>query len=230
MLQHNGGLRGRKGTFHEGGVREPYIVRWPAKLPAGKTYDHPVSHVDIFATAIAAAGAKPQGLQRLDGVDLVPYLTGENTAAPHAQLFWTMEGPNASHWAVRDGDMKLIYEDIHPETMNDKKGRVVERRLQLFDLAADPAESNDLLAARPADVARLQAKYSEFLSSAKPSLYVPEVEARHKAALAARAKDPALQDMSSAAGSPGHWIGKAGKTGGGRATEEGRLPPLPAAE
>jgi arylsulfatase A-like enzyme len=228
MLQHNGGLRGRKGTFYEGGTREPFIVRWPTRLPAGKTYDRPVSHVDVFATALAVAGiSRPQTLQPLDGVDLIPFLAGESPARPHEQLFWTMEGPNASRWAVREGDMKLVFEDTHPETMSDRKGRVAEFRLQLYDLAGDPTESKDLLAARPDDAARLRAQYDRFIATCKPSLYVPEVEARHKAALAARAKDPALQDLPSPAGSPGHWIGKPGR---GRASEEGRNPPLPPAD
>ena len=66
-----------------------------------------------------AAGTTPKDLQPLDGVDLVPYLTRANESAPHKTLYWSMEAPNASHWAVRDLNMKLIYEDIHPETMSD---------------------------------------------------------------------------------------------------------------
>jgi arylsulfatase A-like enzyme len=227
MTQHNGGLRGRKGTFYEGGVREPYIVRWPAKLPAGAKYDKPVSHVDFFATAIAAAGASPKQLQKLDGVDLVPYLSGENSGRPHQSLYWTMEGPKPSHWAIRDGDLKLVYEDVHPETMSDKSGdRVVEKRVMLFDIASDPNETTDLIEARPQDAKRLQSVYDEYLStSCKPSLYTPEVEAAHKAALAAREKDPNLADLRTATGSPGHWTG-----GKGRTNEEGVNPPLPPRE
>ncbi|HTL29799.1 MAG TPA: sulfatase-like hydrolase/transferase [Tepidisphaeraceae bacterium] len=227
MIQHNGGLRGRKGTCYEGGVREPYIVRWPARLSPGQKYDHPVSHVDIFATAIAVAGATPKELQQLDGVDLIPYLAGEKEDAPHKDLYWSMQAPKASHWALRDGDLKLIYEDIHPETMSDKKGRVVERRLQLYDLASDPIEAVDLAAARPEDVKRLQAMYDRFISQCKPSLYTPEVEAKHKAALAAREKDPALRDVNIATGSPGHWIGSGAK---GRLKDETVAPPLPGRE
>jgi arylsulfatase A-like enzyme len=231
MAQHNGGLRGRKGTFYEGGVREPYIIRWPARLPAGVKYDKPVSHVDFFATAIAAAGfsstsTPPANLQELDGVDLVPYLAGafSKRDAPHKQLFWTMPGPNPSHWAIRDGDLKLIYEDIRPETMSDKRGRVVERKLQLYDLSSDPTESRDLLAARPDDAKRLKSIFDAYLASCKPSLFTPAVEARHKAALAARQNDPKLRDLDAAAGSPGHWIGAAGR---GRGNDEGTFPPLP---
>jgi hypothetical protein len=108
--------------------------------------------------------------------------------------------------------------------MSDRKGRVAEHRLQLYDLGSDPTESKDLLAARPDEAARLRSLYDRFMSTCKPSLYTPEVEAHHKAALAARAKDPALRDLQAPAGSPGHWIGNAGR---GRATQEGRNPPLP---
>lgn len=224
MTQHNGGLRGRKGTFYEGGIREPYIVRWPGHLPEGRVYNDPVSLVDIFATAIAVSGAAPQDLQKLDGVNLIPYLAGEMSGPPHKALYWTMQGPAASHWAIRDADLKLIFEDIHPETMADKTDRTVERKLQLYNLEDDPTESNDLIAARPEDATRLQAIYEGFLSSCKPSLYTPEYEAAHKAAMAAREKDPKLQDLRTATGSPGHWIGAGGK---GRANEEGVHPPLP---
>ena len=225
FIQHNGGLRGRKGTYYEGGVREPYIVRWPARLPAGQKYEHPVSHVDIFATALAAAGATPKDLQPLDGVDLVPYLARANDSAPHRTLYWSMAAPNASHWAVRDVDMKLIYEDLHPETMSDRKERVAERKLQLFNLATDPNETTDLADAQPQDVNRLRSLYDEFISRCNPSLYTADVQSRHKAALAARANDPALQDVKIATGSPGHWVGGGAQ---GRANQEGVFPPLPA--
>ena len=226
MTQHNGGLRGRKGTYYEGGVRVPFIVRWPARLPAGRKYDRPVSHVDIFPTALAAAGAR-QGLQPLDGVNIVPHLAGETGDAPHQSLFWTMQGPDASHWAVRHGDMKLIYEDLRPETMSDKKGRIVERKLQLFNIATDPSESSDRADMRPQDVTRLRALYDEFMSQCEPSLYTPEIEARHKSALAARKDDSALRDVPMAAGSPGHWTGGGAN---GRSNEEAVFPPLPERE
>jgi len=224
MLQHNGGLRGRKGTYYEGGVREPYIVRWPAKITAGKSYDHPVSHVDIFATALAASGAKPQSLQPLDGVNLVPHFSAVRTDIPHQTLYWSMEGPSPFHWAIRDGNLKLIYEDIHPETLSDRKNRVADRKLQLYDISSDPNETRDLMESRPEDAKRLQAMHEQFLSVCKPSLYTPEVKARHEAALKARENDPKLQNVKVASGSPGHWTGSGAK---GRLNQEGVFPPLP---
>ena len=67
-------------TTCEGGLRVPFLVQWKGKLPAGKTYDYPVIKLDILPTALAAAGGKVDPAWKLDGVDLLPYLTGENTA------------------------------------------------------------------------------------------------------------------------------------------------------
>jgi arylsulfatase A-like enzyme len=102
LVQHNGGLRPRKGFLWEGGIRIPFIARWPAKLPKGKVYEQPVSHLDVFATAVSAAGTA-QAPKALDGVDLVPHFTGERQGRPHAALFW---GSNllTDRWAVRSGD------------------------------------------------------------------------------------------------------------------------------
>lgn len=82
----NSPLRGVKGDFYEGGVRVPYAVSWPAVLPNNMDYDNPVSSLDIFATSVVHAGVEP--LNKLDGVDLIPFLTGENSAQPHKALFW----------------------------------------------------------------------------------------------------------------------------------------------
>lgn len=74
-------LRGDKGQTLEGGIRVPFFVSWPGRLPAGKTYDSPIITLDVLPTALAAAGApQPQGL---DGVNLLPYLEGQKSTAPH---------------------------------------------------------------------------------------------------------------------------------------------------
>lgn len=77
----NAPLQGWKGDLFEGGVRVPYMVSWPAALPAGKVYDNVVSSLDILPTAAMAAGASLHN--KLDGVDLVPFLTGSNSGQPH---------------------------------------------------------------------------------------------------------------------------------------------------
>lgn len=82
----NAPLRGKKGDFFEGGFRVPFAVQWPGVLPAGTRYTNPVISLDIFATAAALARVKPKN--ELDGVNLIPFLTGKNKGFPHDYLYW----------------------------------------------------------------------------------------------------------------------------------------------
>lgn len=148
----NGPLRGFKMTTFEGGPRVPYIAQWKGKIPAGKTYDFPVMNLDVLPTAIAAAGGKPEASWQLDGVDLMPYLTGAETARPHQTLYWRF-GPQ---WAIRDGDMKLVV----------SKGG--SGRPELYDLATDIGESKDLAAGQPEKVKELQAMWDKWSAEQAP--------------------------------------------------------------
>ena len=150
FLNDNGGaaghdnapLRGHKGQTWEGGTRVAFSARWPAVLPKGKVYDDPVITLDIFPTALAAAGITVPPPRPLDGVNLIPYFTDQATGRPHEMLFWK----NGPAWAVREGDLKAVF----------NRG---ECQNSLFDLAADPAETHDLAAERPVDVRRLTTAY-----------------------------------------------------------------------
>ena len=97
-------LAGHKGIKFEGGIRVPFLMSWPERFPAGEVYDGLVSSMDIFPTSLAAAGGTVTDAH-LDGVDLMPFLTGEETGPPHQQLFWH------KLWfsAMRDNNWKLIY-------------------------------------------------------------------------------------------------------------------------
>ena len=117
----NGPLSGAKCTLYEGGIRVPFLVKWPGHVPAGKTEHRVVSSLDILPTFLAAAGAKAPADREYDGVDVMPYLSGKNTKPLHAVLFWRM-GPNA---AVRKGDWKLIQ---------------IGQTSKLFDLKSDIGE------------------------------------------------------------------------------------------
>jgi arylsulfatase A-like enzyme len=130
--------RGWKATFFEGGIRTPFFARWPGRLPAGTRVEGPVMHVDIFATAAAAAGAPASS--QIDGVNLLPLLSGETRARPHDALFWR-SGP---YRVVRAGDWKLQVS----ETPN---------RTWLFNLREDPTEQHELSAQYPERVAELRA-------------------------------------------------------------------------
>ncbi len=135
-------LRGGKGQLFEGGVRVPFIMQWKGTLPEGMVYDHSVSALDILPTAAGAAGARLGKDAGLDGVDLIPYLTGEKTSLPHEILFWRY-GPQK---AVRVGKWKLLH-------VPSRLGKPV----QLYDLSKDIGEENDLSESRPEVVKELGA-------------------------------------------------------------------------
>ena len=132
-------LRGGKGTLFEGGVRVPFVISWPGTLPAGQDFDAPVSSLDVFATSLALAGVPMPADVPHDGVNLIPFLKGDNKEAPHTRLFWRVGGGTAH--AMRHGNWKLI--------------RAKDKPPELYDLAADVSESKDQAAAHPEVVARL---------------------------------------------------------------------------
>ncbi len=130
----NGSLRAMKGTLYEGGIRVPFLVSWPDKLPAATTYDQPVISLDLFATALAAAGVSLPPDKIYDSVNLVPHLAGEVKSPPHNKLFWRLR---AKDFAVREGEWKLVSLDGQPP--------------QLYNLSNDLRESTDVAIAK-ADV------------------------------------------------------------------------------
>jgi len=133
--------RGWKLTFFEGGIHVPFFVRWPAVLPPAATFAAPVGHVDIFATAAAAAGVALHDDRVYDGVDLTPFLTGRAAGAPHESLYWR-SGP---YQALRAGDWKLQV-SVHPP------------KRWLFNLRDDPTERNNLAEREPERLAQMLAQ------------------------------------------------------------------------
>lgn len=146
-----GPLNGYKAKFLEGGFREPFILRWPARLKAGEVFRQPVSTMDLYPTFCAAAGAPvPDGTQ-LDGVNLLPHLLGEKSSAPHDILFWK----NGEDGAVRQGDWKLLLSPWQPKR-------------QLFNLADDIGEKRDLAAGKPELVAKLHQAWLDWSATLPP--------------------------------------------------------------
>ncbi len=132
-------LRGYKAQVLEGGIRVPFLMQWTGHLPAGKVCEQPVIALDIHPTVVAAAGESLSADAKLDGVDLLPYLTGAKTSAPHDYLFWRFGRQSA----VRQGNWKLV--------------RMANREPELFDLSKDVREMNDLSLAHPQKRAELEA-------------------------------------------------------------------------
>ncbi len=127
--------RGWKATFFEGGIHSPFFMRWPGVIPAGSTYPNPVGHIDIFATVAAAAGAPLPKDRVIDGVDLVPYLLGKAQGRPHQTMYWR----SGQYKVVLDGDWKL-------------QSSEAQKKVWLYNLAADPTEQRELSQAEPARV------------------------------------------------------------------------------
>ncbi|MCG9915590.1 MAG: sulfatase-like hydrolase/transferase [Phenylobacterium sp.] len=133
-------FRGWKQTFFEGGIRTPFLMRWPGVIAPGTNYRAPVTHFDIFTTAAAVGRANLPRDRVLDGVDLLPFVQGRKTGRPHEALFWRV----GDYRVVRAGDWKLHMTKLPAKAW-------------LYDLASDPTERNNLAESRPDKLAELQA-------------------------------------------------------------------------
>ena len=141
-------LNGEKGMLAEGGMHTPFVVAWPGTIPSGQTYLHPISALDVAATACAMANisTKPGDL---DGANLLPYLTGTITTPPHDALYWRWVAQSA----IREGNWKLL--------------RGGDREY-LYDLGTDLEEKHNLAAKHPDIAARLRARLSTWSNGLKP--------------------------------------------------------------
>jgi arylsulfatase A-like enzyme len=135
----NAPLRDGKHSVYEGGIHVPFVVSWPERLPAGKEYGKTVSSLDVFPTALACAGVPMPTDRPYDGVDLVPYLRGEKSEAPHDQLFWRLN--ERFQAAAVEGPHKLVRDGAKPD--------------QLFDLSTDIGENKSLIENDPKTAAKL---------------------------------------------------------------------------
>ena len=139
MPDINKPYRGFKLSFFEGGTHVPFIMRWPQKLPSGETYRHPISHLDIMPTALGAAKMVPQA-KLMDGVNLLPYMTGQKSGAPRDTLIW------------RSGD----YQAILSKGWKMQRSKLPEKT-RLYHVAQDPTEQKDMSPTRPEKIAELTA-------------------------------------------------------------------------
>ena len=159
-VQSNGPLRLGKLFLFEGGIRVPMILHWPRVQKSGAIYRETVSSLDIFPTACAAAGIRLPAQLELDGVDLLPFLKGDNSGSPHEALFWS-NGPNK---AVRLGPWKLVKAGDHT---------------WLFDLDSDIGETTNLARQQPEVVKKLEQALEEWQNQMQPPAW-PSKPTRRK--------------------------------------------------
>lgn len=148
-------LRGSKCETFEGGVRVPMLVRWPEVIKPGSIYSKPAITFDISATALGAAGANAAGI---DGVDLIPFLTGKADASPHQILFWRSR-TMSNNYGARQSDWKYVHSTEGDAVSGPKQ---TPARDMLFNLADDLSEQHDLSAQNPSKLAELKMLYEKW--------------------------------------------------------------------
>ncbi|MBN8491023.1 MAG: arylsulfatase [Burkholderiales bacterium] len=154
----NGPWRDGKGSLYEGGVRVVALANWPGRIPAGTVVEAPLHAVDLMPTFAALAGASLAGTKPLDGLDQWAALA-EGKPSARSEVVIGVEPFRA---ALRDGDWKLVWQATLPS------------RVELYDLKTDPGEKNNLAAAQPERVARMQARLQAQAQEAAPPLIFKE--------------------------------------------------------
>lgn len=154
----NAPLRGSKRTTLEGGVRVPFLLSWPGVIQPG-VYHEPVIQLDLHATALAACGVSIKPQWQIEGVDLIPFVTGQKQTKPHESLFWRF----GQQMAIRKGDWKLVkYDKAADGDVGGGGPRARVTGAKLYDLANDIHEQNDLSETNPQKVQELQADWDQW--------------------------------------------------------------------
>ena len=165
----NAPLRGSKRQAWEGGIRVAFAMSWKGHLAAGRVDDRPVIQLDVLPTALAAAGVSATG-SALDGVNLLPFLTGTATGAPHDALYWRMGGM----MAIRRGDWKLVKTrdgpliDVDPSALRDLS------KAGLYNVSQDIGETKDRAAERPDKVEELTLLWRQWNGQLAKPLWAPD--------------------------------------------------------
>ncbi len=168
----NDPFRGSKRTTLEGGIRVPFVLSWKGKLPSGVVYDQPVIQLDILPTALAVAGIEVGPSQKTDGVNLIPFVRGDTTGAPHDALYWRL----GEQSAIRRGDWKVVRHDTavdQPGVRSNPQRGIKVTAPRLYNLARDPGESNDLAASHPEKLRELLDVWREWDATLTAPLWGP---------------------------------------------------------
>jgi arylsulfatase A len=156
FFNSHGGLRGRKGDYHEGGFRVPGLVRWPGKIAPGSISDRVTGFEDWLPTLLELAGATDATPKGIDGISFAPTLLGR--AQPPRPFLYRESPGYGGQQCVLAGDWKLIRTRLNPRP---NATNAPPPTLELFDLAKDPTETTNVAAQHPEVVARLQRLLAE---------------------------------------------------------------------
>jgi arylsulfatase A-like enzyme len=145
-------LRGSKCETFEGGIRVPLLMQWPGVIKPGTTYAKPTISFDISATALAAASADSTAI---DGVDLLPFIRGKKSGAPHDILFWRSR-TMSNNYGARQGDWKYVHSTEGDAAPGPKQKPAQD---MLFNISTDISERHDLAVEQPVKLAELKKLY-----------------------------------------------------------------------
>jgi arylsulfatase A-like enzyme len=164
---NNRPLRGSKYVMYEGGIRVPFVVKWPGQLPAGKRYDHRISALDILPSCLEVAQVKPQHAEEFDGASFIKAVKN-NISSPSSQspMFWKF----SQHYAVREGDWKLCKTGDYTKrtpTSQILQGPGSNGNVQLFNLKDDPSEQNDIAKKHPDIVKKMSSLYTQWTAQCR---------------------------------------------------------------
>jgi arylsulfatase A-like enzyme len=159
-------LRAGKGTLYEGGIRVCSFATWPGKIPAGITIDEPMHAVDWYPTLVKLTGAPAAQALAPDGLDIWPVLT-QGAKSPHEVLL--LPGMAPDKMALRMGDWKLLL-NASDKDAEEAKGRdKAIGKMELYNLANDIAEENNLAKTQPQKLAEMRARLDALLHDAVPA-------------------------------------------------------------
>ncbi len=165
----NGPLRGFKAQTWEGGIRVPWMVQWKGRIPAGRVDDRNVIQLDILPTALAAAGVAVKPEWKIDGVNLLPFLSGEKNGAPHETLFWRF----GAQMAVRMGDWKLV-KGPGAGVGIEQRAKATVDGAELYNLKQDIGEKNNLAATNPEKARELAAAWNKWDAELIEAKWIPQ--------------------------------------------------------
>jgi len=150
----NGPYREGKGTVYEGGTRVAAVMNWPGHIMPGKIVDEMIHEVDLYPTLLGLAGANAAGGKPLDGLDVWGTIS-EGKPSPRTEIVYDIQPFRAG---LRQGDWKLVWRTPLPQAV------------ELYNLAKDPSEKDNVAAANPDRVAALQQRVNELAASMIPPL------------------------------------------------------------
>lgn len=164
--RYNAGMRARKGSVYEGGVRTCFFIRWPAKLEAGRKVDRIAAHIDVTPTLLEACGASvPEGV-KLDGRSILPLLEGRGVDWPDRTLYFQWHGGDAPvryrAFSARSQDYKLVHAGSVEPGVDPK-----DVPFELFDMRSDPLETKDVASERPEVLRRMREGYEVWLEDVR---------------------------------------------------------------